>query len=57
MDYTDNLSKRTASDLSGFVTRYLGDKPFVIGVLAPEKEAAKVRAFLAQYLQMVSASR
>ncbi len=57
MNYTDNLSKRTASDLSGFVTRYLGDKPFVIGVLAPEKEAAKVRAFLAQYLQMVSASR
>jgi zinc protease len=57
MDYTDNLSKRTASDLSGFVTRYLGDKPFVIGVLAPEKEAPKVRAFLAQYLQMVSASR
>ncbi len=57
MNYTDNLSKRTASDLSGFVTRYLGDKPFVIGVLAPEKEAPKVRAFLAQYLQMVSASR
>ncbi|HEU6450466.1 MAG TPA: pitrilysin family protein [Gemmatimonadaceae bacterium] len=57
MDYTDNLSKRSPSDLSGFVTRYLGDKPFVIGVLAPEKEAPRVRAFLAQYLEMVSASR
>jgi zinc protease len=57
LDYADNLSRRTASDLSGFVTRYLGDKPFVIGVLAPENEAPKVRAFLAQYLEMVSASR
>ncbi|HEU4584836.1 MAG TPA: pitrilysin family protein [Gemmatimonadaceae bacterium] len=57
MNYTDNLSKRTASDLSGFVQRYLGDKPFAIGVLAPEKEAPKVRAFLAQYLEMVSAAR
>ncbi len=57
MNYADNLSKRTPSDLSGFVTRYLGDKPFVIGVLTPENEAPKVRAFLVQYLQMVSASR
>lgn len=57
LDYTDNLSKRGPSDLSGFVARYLGGKPFVIGVLAPEKEAPKVRTFLAQYLEMVSASR
>jgi zinc protease len=57
LDYTDNLSKRVPSDLSGFVARYLGGKPFVIGVLAPEKEAPKVQAFLAQYLEMVSASR
>src|SRR5690606_12624538 len=57
LDYTDNLSRRSASDLSGFVDRYVAEKPFVIGVLAPEKEAPKVRAFLAQYLEMVSASR
>jgi zinc protease len=57
LGYTDSLSKRSAADLSGFVARYLGGKPFVIGVLAPEKEAPKVRAFLGQYLQMVSASR
>ncbi|HEY9515443.1 MAG TPA: hypothetical protein VIQ74_07160, partial [Gemmatimonadaceae bacterium] len=57
LDYADNLSKRSAADLSGFVARYINDKPFVIGVLTPEKEAPKVRAFLGQYLQMVSASR
>jgi zinc protease len=57
LGYTDNLSKRSAADLSGFVARYLGGKPFVIGVLSPEKEAPKVRAFLGQYLEMVSASR
>lgn len=57
LGYADNLSKRSAADLSGFVTRYLAEKPFVIGVLAPEKEAPTVRAFLGQYLQMVSASR
>lgn len=57
LGYADNLSTRTASDLSGFVSRYLSDKPFVIGILAPENEAPKVRTFLAQYLQMVSASR
>lgn len=57
LGYTDNLSRRSSGDLSGFVQRYLGGKPFVIGVLTPEKEAPKVRAFLAQYLQMVSASR
>ncbi len=57
LGYTDNLSKRSAADLGGFVARYLDGKPFVIGVLSPEKEAPKVRAFLGQYLQMVSASR
>jgi zinc protease len=57
LGYTDNLSKRNAADLSGFVARYLAGKPFVIGVLTPEKEAPKVRAFLGQYLQMVSAAR
>jgi zinc protease len=57
LGYADNLSKRSAADLSGFVARYLEGKPFVIGVLTPEKEAPKVRTFLAQYLDMVSASR
>jgi zinc protease len=57
LGYTDNLSRRSSADLSGFVGRYLGGKTFVIGVLTPEKEAPRVRAFLAQYLQMVSASR
>jgi len=57
LGYADNLSKRSAADLSGFVARYLNGKPFVIGVLTPEKEAPQVRAFLGQYLQMVSASR
>jgi zinc protease len=57
LGYTDNLSRRNSSDLGGFVARYLGGKPFVIGVLTPEREAPRVRAFLAQYLQMVSASR
>jgi predicted Zn-dependent peptidase len=57
LDYADNLSKRSASDLSGFVARYLTGRPFVIGVLAPEGEAPKVQSFLNQYLQMVSASK
>jgi zinc protease len=57
LDYTDNLSKRNAADLHGFVARYLTGKPFVIGVLTPENEAQKVQSFLNQYLQMVSASR
>jgi zinc protease len=57
LDYADNLSKRSPSDLNGFVARYLTNKPFVIGVLTPEKDAPKVQSFLNQYLQMVSASR
>jgi len=57
LGYADSLSTRSASDLSGFVSRYLGGKPFVIGVLTSEKDAPKVRSFLGQYLEMVSASR
>lgn len=57
LDYADNLSKRSAADLSGFVARYLTGRPFVIGVLAPEGEAQKVQRFLNQYLQMVSVSK
>ncbi|MBW2537893.1 MAG: insulinase family protein [Deltaproteobacteria bacterium] len=40
LGYVDNVAKVTPADVTGFVTRYMKDKPFVFGaLLSPEMKA------------------
>ena len=52
--YVDSLATRRPADLTRFVSRYVIDKPFVIGVLTPPNTRAQVASMVAQFLEFVA---
>lgn len=53
LNYVDNLSARSLSDIRQFVQTYMIGKPFVIGSLSSEKDADAIANILLQYLDFV----
>jgi zinc protease len=52
--YVDSLATRRPADLTRFVSRYVVDKPFVIGVLTPPNTRAQVASMVAQFMEFVA---
>lgn len=52
LGYSDNLSTQRVNDVRAFVNQYITNKPYVIGILTPAKNAQVSAATLQQYIQM-----
>ena len=53
LDYEDNMATQTRDDLSRFMSTYIVGKPFIVGALANEKDAAALQTTLEEYLRFV----
>lgn len=50
--YVDNLNARSTAELRAYANRYIVQRPFAVGVLAPEADAGVIRGWLKQYIDM-----
>lgn len=54
LGYTDSLSTRGATDLAGFVNRYMLSRPFVIGAVTTPANGEAVSRMLQQYIDLAT---
>jgi zinc protease len=52
--YVDSLAARRPRDLTGFVSKYIVGRPFVVGVLTPPNTRPQVSAMIAQFMEFVT---